>query len=124
MNVPRTVTRSAATILIVGSLAAGCATAPTGPSILVLPGAGKSIEQFRADDTTCRLSAVQQAGSRVPSQREYDIAYIQCMYAKGHQIPSLGGSPTRYTSSPGTGPSRVPPPPPGPPPPPPPGSTR
>lgn len=46
-------------------------------------------------------------------QRRYDIAYQQCMYARGHQIP--GRAAVRRPQGP------PPPPPPGPPPPPPPG---
>jgi hypothetical protein len=56
-------------------------------------------------------------------QRRYDTAYIQCMYARGHQVPVSGriyrqSSPTYSPRSPG-----IPPPPPGMPPPPPPGVT-
>ena len=50
-------------------------------------------------------------------QRRYDIAYVQCMYAKGHQVPGANGSNRRQGS--GTYPA-PPPPPPGTPPPPPP----
>lgn len=34
--------------------AGACTTVPTGPSILALPGSGKSFDQFRADDASCR----------------------------------------------------------------------
>jgi len=47
-------------------------------------------------------------------QQRYDIAYAQCMYAKGHQVPAAGG---RRQGGPYSAP---PPPPPGTPPPPPP----
>ncbi|GFE62849.1 glycine zipper family protein [Geobacter sp. AOG2] len=40
----------------------GCATIPAGPSVLVLPGAGKSFEQFQTDDYVCRRWAEQQIG--------------------------------------------------------------
>lgn len=55
-------------------------------------------------------------GSAGSMQRRYDISYAQCMYAKGHQIPSSGrfdGQRRAYGPPP-------PPPPPGTPPPPPP----
>ncbi len=55
-------------------------------------------------------------GSAYSLQRRYDIGYQQCMYAKGHQIPTSGrfeGPRRTYTPPP-------PPPPPGSPPPPPP----
>jgi hypothetical protein len=52
------------------------------------------------------------------SQRQYDNAYIQCMYAKGHRVPVPGNvtysAPIRATEA------GIPPPPPGMPPPPPP----
>jgi outer membrane lipoprotein SlyB len=57
-------------------------------------------------------------------QRRYDTAYMQCMYAKGNQIP-FWGEPARGGAQrppPQPSPRRVPPPPAGPPPPPPPGA--
>jgi len=59
-------------------------------------------------------------------QRRYDIAYMQCMYAKGNQIPVAGGTqqapaPTWAQPSTTGAPVHVPPPPQGNPPPPPPG---
>lgn len=151
-------------------LLAGCVTYPTAPSVMVLPGTGKSFDQFRYDDSSCRQYAYEQVGGKVPgqvasdsmgrsavagtaigavagaaiggnrgagvgagtgllvgsmagasaadtsaygSQRRYDYAFIQCMYAKGHRVPVSG----QFTTSP----SAPPPPPPGstPPPPPP-----
>ncbi len=134
---------------------AGCATIPTGPSVMVLPPPGKPFEQFQADDAICRQWAAQQigvtpqeaanqstatgaivgtavgaglgaaigsvsgsagAGAAIGAasgllvgtatganegriygwraQRRYDIAYLQCMYAMGNQIPG-GVAPTR-----------------------------
>jgi outer membrane lipoprotein SlyB len=40
----------------------GCATIPPGPSVMVMPGQGKSFEAFQADDFTCREWAQNQAG--------------------------------------------------------------
>lgn len=40
----------------------GCAYAPTGPSVMALPGTGKSFDQFRTDDMVCREYALQQSG--------------------------------------------------------------
>lgn len=47
-------------------LLAGCATAPTGPSVLVLPGEGKTFDQFRADDYECRQYASFQVQGTTP----------------------------------------------------------
>ncbi len=73
---------------------AGCATVPTGPSVRVLPGPGKTLEQFQADDTFCRQYAAQEAARTISGeiygsivQWRYDVPYLQCMYAKGHQLP-------------------------------------
>lgn len=59
------------------------------------------------------------SSSMYAEQQRYDAAYIQCMYAKGHQVPVSGqfsgvSSPRAVTPS-----SHIPPPPPGLPPPPP-----
>jgi len=50
--------------LLVGSLllSAGCATLPTGPSVMVLPGVGKPFEQFQGEDAACKQWAESQAG--------------------------------------------------------------
>lgn len=75
--------------------------------------------------------------AQVSVQRRYDAAYVQCMYAKGNQVPVARGSQLPYTQSgvtppppppppaatpPPRPPAGTPPPPPGPPPPPPPSS--
>lgn len=58
--------------------------------------------------------------SSMSLQRRYNIAYEQCMYSKGNQIPAYGYGYSNYAYPP---PPRyaLPPPPPGNPPPPPPG---
>jgi hypothetical protein len=128
----------------------GCATVPSGPSVMVIPAQGKPFEQFQAEDANCKWWASQQSGPSAQetlnqntasgavvgtilgaglgaaigaisgnpgmgaavgagsgllggtisgasagqgyaweAQRRYDIAYQQCMYAKGNQV---GGS--------------------------------
>ena len=94
-------------VLLLGA----CASAPTEPGVLALPGTGKSLDQFNADDGECRQRAnARVAGTADASwseqQRRYDYAYIQCMYVKGHKVPVPG----QFTSAPAGGP---PPPPPG-----------
>ena len=49
-------------ILLAGWLVGGCATIPPGPSVLVMPGGGKSFEAFQADDAACRSWSQNQAG--------------------------------------------------------------
>jgi hypothetical protein len=157
-------------------LLAGCATVPTGPSVMSLPGTGKSFDQFRIDDADCRGYAYEQVGgatadraatqsgitsaavgtvigaaagaaigggrgagigagsglvvgslagtgaaqtSAYGSQRRYDHAYIQCMYAKGHRVPVYGRLMEEPRQQSGSSGARIPPPPPGNPPPPP-----
>jgi hypothetical protein len=166
-----------------------CATVPTGPSVMVLPGSTKTFEQFQVDDAVCRQWAHQQTGTTAGKassnttatgavagtaigaaagaaigaaagnpaagaaigagsgllggtaigagqaqgayhsvQQRYNMAFMQCMYAKGNQIPVARGSvaPGYSSSTPppppaAPRPSNVPPPPAGNPPPPPPG---
>lgn len=122
---------------------AGCATAPSGPRVAVMPAPGKPLEVFEAEDRYCRSYAEQSIGqtrneaaaqnfagaaavgtavgavagslsgghgsagsgaatglavgsmvgagqsgeASQDAQRRYDIAYQQCMYSKGNQIP-------------------------------------
>lgn len=47
---------------------AACAAAPTGPSVMVVPGTGRSLGEFRDDDAVCRQYAYIQAGGKAPAQ--------------------------------------------------------
>jgi hypothetical protein len=137
-------------LLLLLLVLSGCATIPEGPSVLVLPGPGKSFEQFQTEDVICRQWATQQTGvtpqdaanqetlkgaavgtllgaglgaaigaaagdpglgaaigagsgllggtligadngeaSAEAAQNRFDIAYQQCMYAKGNRIQDV-----------------------------------
>ena len=138
-------------IVMILSLA-GCASMPSGPDVAVMPGPGKSFEQFAMDDNICRSYAGQSTGTNADhigaknvatgaavgtalgaaagaamgghhgtaggagaglllgsaigagnanstqqgAQRRYDIAYEQCMYAKGNQLPPASTTTTYY----------------------------
>lgn len=58
--------------VVAAALALGaCAVVPpSGPSVMVLPGEGKSFDQFRADDFQCRQFADAQIGGAQPSQAQ------------------------------------------------------
>jgi hypothetical protein len=104
-------TRGGILLLCLGILNA-CASIPTGPRVLVLPAVGKPMDVFQADEAGCRSYAQQQisVAPAMTLQERYDMAYTQCMYAKGNVVPGVMVAPgLRYT-----------PPPPGTPPPPPP----
>jgi hypothetical protein len=91
-----TTRRLARLALLTVTLTAGCASAPTVPSVLVLPAVGKSHEQFVTEDARCRQRAAAEAqtgsGGTVSAQGRYDMVYIQCMYAAGNQVPVPGGT--------------------------------
>lgn len=53
-------------------LLAGCVTTPTGPSMMALPGTGKSFDQFRQDDNACREYAWVQIGGTSANQAAND----------------------------------------------------
>jgi hypothetical protein len=158
--------------LVAGVLVAGCATAPLGPRVAVMPAPGKPFEQFQREDIACRQYAEQSVGGgeqRIQDQaaqttvlstllgaevgagfglatgaaassgqtrhfsydlqRRYDIAYQQCMYSRGNQLPGYSYAPpparTNYYQQAPAAPAATaspPPPPPGVPPPPPPGA--
>ena len=88
------------------SLLSACATMPVAPSVMALPGAGKPLAQFHVEDTDCRQWAAQRSQETAQGappgqlsqsgvwQQWYDMAYLQCMYAKGNRIPGvLTGTP-------------------------------
>ncbi|MBU3615044.1 glycine zipper family protein [Polynucleobacter sp. Latsch14-2] len=129
---------------LIASLAA-CVSAPTGPTIAVMPREGKPFEVFQQEDQQCRgfasdavkdagnaalkdgvtsaavaaalgaaagamigggshagvgtgagvgllggsaIGAMNASGKENQAQTQYNIAYQQCMYAKGNQVPS------------------------------------
>lgn len=49
-----------------------CASVPNGPSAMALPGTGKSFDQFRADDGSCRQFATAQMGGQSANQASND----------------------------------------------------
>ena len=60
-------------LALVSLLLAGCATPPPNtPSVMVLPGSGKSFDQFRFDDYECRGFASSQVGDKSPGQAQAD----------------------------------------------------
>lgn len=111
------------------SLLTACASTPSGPSLMALPGSDKSFDQFRNDDHQCRQFALEQAATagtsdnlNIGKQQRYDSSYIQCMYARDHRVPVY----VPFTSDPNKKiennkqDTSIPPPPSGNPPPPPP----
>lgn len=135
-------------LLLLVFLLGACSVMPTGPTVMVLPGSGQSIERFRIDEAWCKDDALRQIGGKTAgearresaissaavgtavgalagaaiggdgrgaavgagvgllagsaaggdaarssglgTQQQYDNAYIQCMYAKGHRVPISG----------------------------------
>ena len=102
--------------IVAGLLLAACSTVPSGPTVMALPGSAKSADEFHSDDAACRQTAAIDA--KATKKSRYDIAYLQCMYAKGNQIPvpsgmfaptqvSPGSSPAAPASAPATAPAPV-----------------
>jgi hypothetical protein len=50
------------------ALLAGCASLPSGPSMMSLPGSRKSFDEFRVDDADCRQFATVQVGGATPQK--------------------------------------------------------
>ena len=131
-------------LVLLASLAA-CVSAPTGPTVAVMPREGKPFDLFQQEDLYCRnfaansvrdtsdaalkegatsadvgaalgavagaviqggnhanvgtgagvgllggaaMGAMNSAGKQNQAQTQYNIAYQQCMYSKGNQVPS------------------------------------
>ncbi len=111
-------TLSKINIVFISLILTACINLPSAPTVMTLPGTGKSFNQFLADDQSCQQFAYTQIGgtpsktskintinntpsvnsnyyspnnsSYVGQQYRYDMSYIQCMYAKGHRVPVSG----------------------------------
>ena len=81
---------------------AGCAQLPTGPTVAVTPAPYEPFPIFQQDQVACEQNAQAQVtnglsswgqgavvppNAQLPLQQQYDIAYTQCMSAKGNQAP-------------------------------------
>ena len=140
------VTSVAVLSLTLASLLSACVSAPTGPTVAVMPREGKPFDLFQQEDLYCRnfaansvkdtsdaalkegatsaaigaalgavagaviqggnhanvgtgagvgllggaaMGAMNSSGKQNQAQVQYNIAYQQCMYAKGNQVPSV-----------------------------------
>jgi deoxyxylulose-5-phosphate synthase len=132
--------------ITLASLLSACVSAPTGPTVAVMPREGKPFDLFQQEDLYCRnfaansvkdtsdaalkegatsaaigaalgavagaviqggnhanvgtgagvgllggaaMGAMNSSGKQNQAQVQYNIAYQQCMYAKGNQVPSV-----------------------------------
>ena len=71
-------------------LLAGCASTPSGPNVMVLPGSGKSFDQFRFDDHECRQYAHLQSGGNAPDQAGVDAGVKSA--AVGAAVGAVAGA--------------------------------
>ncbi|MBO9538258.1 glycine zipper family protein [Herbaspirillum sp.] len=62
----KTIYKTATAATAIGALLAlgGCVSVPTGPSVMAMPGKGKSYEQFRADQAQCQQYAQDAIGGQ------------------------------------------------------------
>ena len=78
-------------LLVVAALGlAGCVAMPTGPSVAVMPGTGKSFDQFRFDEGECRQYAYDQSGGQT-AQMEQERAAVGSALI-GTAIGALAGA--------------------------------
>jgi len=69
---------------------AGCVSVPTGPSMTVLPGTGKSFDEFRYDDGTCRQYAYDSIGGQTATASQQNAAVSSAVI--GTAIGALAGA--------------------------------
>lgn len=69
---------------------AGCVSAPTGPSVMVLPGSGRSFDDFRLDDSVCRRYALEQNGGVTAQQNAQESAVASA--AVGTVVGAVAGA--------------------------------
>jgi len=71
-------------------LLGACASVPTGPSVMVLPGSNKTFEQFRFDDYECRQYASEYSGGKTAEQASADAGVRSA--AAGAAIGAIAGT--------------------------------
>jgi hypothetical protein len=85
-------------LLSVLALSACAAVPPTGPSVMALPGQGKSFEAFQQDDSLCRQYATQIIGGESPAVAANNAAIGSAVLGTalgagvGAALGSLGGA--------------------------------
>jgi hypothetical protein len=104
-------TQSAITSTALGTVLGAAAGATIGaaagnPGLGAAVGAGSGL--FFGGATGVQAGAT----SAAALQARYDVAYTQCMYAKGHQVPSVATGPMLTYGPPFPPPPGLPPPPP------------
>jgi hypothetical protein len=87
---PRTPRTLKFTALFALLAVAGCATVPSGPSVLVLPGTGKSFDQFRLDEYDCKQYANAQVGGTTATQAAEDAGVRSAVV--GTALGALAGA--------------------------------
>src|SRR2546425_7784330 len=93
--------RTGALALVFTFSLGACATVPLGRSVMVLPGTGKSFDQFQADDAVCRQWASQQTGTtpqRAPGSSTAKSGALGTLLGAG-----LGAAIGAATGHPGVG---------------------
>jgi hypothetical protein len=90
---------SVSALCAVAALMAGCAApAPAAPTVMALPGNGKTAQQFQYDDYVCRQQALAAIGGVSPSQAANQSAAGSAVLgtlagaAIGAGLGSLGGN--------------------------------
>jgi len=69
---------------------AACTTIPTGPSVMVMPGSGRSFDQFRGDDADCRQFALSQIGGASANETAVESGVKSA--AVGAAVGALAGA--------------------------------
>jgi len=87
-----TAARTGAALMLLLALA-GCVVAPAGPTMMALPGTGKTFDQFRADDAACRQYAYQQISGTTQAAEQAAVQSAAVGTAIGAVAgAALGGS--------------------------------
>jgi len=92
------------------AVAAACVSQPIGPAVAVKPGRDKPFTVFLQDDAQCKQYAREQLArgmdtraasdahvsrAQLNVQQRYDLAYLECMHAKGNEVPGRAAPTTQ-----------------------------
>ena len=92
---PKSALAALAGLLVLG----GCVTVPQGPTVLVMPGAGKSLEQFQADAGACQQHAQASIGGASQAAQDNAAANVAGGAVVGAAVGAMLGAATGQASS-------------------------
>ncbi|NDL65844.1 glycine zipper family protein [Enterobacteriales bacterium SAP-6] len=78
--------------LLAGIVLMGCVSTPVAPTVMTLPGSGKTYDQFRVDDVICKNTAYSSLSGEASSINNRSVATVAAGTAIGTAAGAMIGS--------------------------------